>query len=493
MKMAAELLVEYLEYVSQALKNSPVGGQDLGELLNRLNGRLFFTPSQGNIQIKEPTALLEILCEDKVLETFGELFDKWKPRVNETNLNHTKAIFYKIFFEPLQESEAWRNFWEKQVQLIGERLQTERGEATKEEISKEIQKIQDQIASAIIYRIQQSWLNKQNKKISDDLLHAFTESERAEVLRRRNLLTAKVAVFTTIINNAWNTLEHFLGSESNPEQGTIYFDFRNEMSTLVKGLETRSLEIATMKKGPKKEEIISNLAAQIHSARQGKGYRNLGEEVNEQKLQHALRVFVTQLMESTSGTGKGSLILEVIAKGILEDIKKNLTQRVDADNVAEYLTTIDVLGTIENKEIKKQCNDLLLLCTIKKDNVKLDDKSEKSELSPSHSYGRERTETISEPSTYSPPSSPRPTRSYTMQQTPVKEKKPNLLERFFMKKESAQSRPILKKNNSFMLPQGMKDKELSKIKRSASSFFQTHDDEDNPLLSPKTNLNSGLN
>lgn len=152
-----------------------------------------------------------------------------------------------------------------------------------------------------------------------------------------------------------------------------------------------------------------------------------------------------------------------------------------------------MLGTIENKEIKKQCNDLLLLCTIKKDNVKLDDKSEKSELSPSHSYGRERTETISEPSTYSPPSSPRPTRSYTMQQTPVKEKKPNLLERFFMKKESAQSRPILKKNNSFMLPQGMKDKELSKIKRSASSFFQTHDDEDNPLLSPKTNLNSGLN
>ncbi|VEB35240.1 hypothetical protein [Legionella cherrii] len=491
MKKAAEMLVEYLEYVSDALKNSPVGGKDVGELLNKLNGRLFFTPSLGNIQIKEPTALLETLCEDKVLETFGELFDKWKPRVNEKNLNHTKAIFYKIFFEPLQESEAWRNFWEKQVQLIGERLQTEQGEATKEEISKEIQKIQDQIASAIIYRIQQSWLNKQNKKISDDLLHAFTESERAEVLVRRNLLTAKVAVFTTIINNAWNTLEHFLGSESNPEKGTIYFDFRDEMSTLVKGLETRSLEIGALKKGSKKEELISNLATQIHSARQGKGYRNLGEEVNEQKLQHALRVFVTQLMDSTSG--KGQLILEVIARGILEDIKKNLTQPLDAVNLPEYLTTIDLLVSIENKGIKKQCKDLLLLCTTKKDLITLDDKSEKSELSPSHSYGRERTETISEPSTYSPPSSPRLTRSYTMQQTPAKEKKPNLLERFFMKKESAQSRPILKKNNSFMLPQGIKDKELSKIKRSASSFFQTHDDEDNPLLSPKVDLNSGLN
>ncbi|MCW8400832.1 hypothetical protein OQJ26_18780 [Legionella sp. PATHC038] len=490
MKKAAEMLVEYLEYVSDTLKNSPVGGKDVGELLNKLNGRLFFTPSLGNVQIKEPTALLETLCEDKVLETFGELFDKWKPRVNETNLNDTKAIFYKIFFEPFQESEAWHNFWEKQVQLIGERLQTELGgEATKEEISKEIQKIQDQIASAIIYRIQQSWLNKQNKKISDDLLGAFTESERTEVLLRRNLLTAKVAVFTTIINNAWNTLEHFLGSESNPEKGTIYFDFQDEMSTLVKGLETRGLEIGAMKKKPRKEEAISNLAAQIHSARQGKGYRNLGVEVNEQKLQLALRVFVTQLMDSTSG--KGQLILEGIARGILEDIKNNLTQRIDAVNLPEYLTTIHLLGTIENKKIKKQCKDLSLLCTIKKDSAKLD--SEKSELSPSHSNGRERTDTISEPSTYSRTPSPRLTRSYTMQQTPAKEKKPNLLERFFMKKGLDQSRPILKKNNSFMLPEGIKDKELSKIKRSASSFFQTHDDEDSQLPLQKSHLNSGLN
>lgn len=97
MKKTAEIIVEYLEYTSDALKYTPARGKDVGELLNKLNGRLFFTPSLGNVQIKAPTELLEILCEDKVLELFGELFDKWKPRVNETNLSHTKATFYKFF------------------------------------------------------------------------------------------------------------------------------------------------------------------------------------------------------------------------------------------------------------------------------------------------------------------------------------------------------------------------------------------------------------
>lgn len=93
MKLAAEMIVEYLEHVSEALINTAIGGKDVGELFSNLNGRLFFTPSVGNIQIKEPTQLLEVLCEDKVIETFGELFSQWKPRVNEMNLTQTKETF----------------------------------------------------------------------------------------------------------------------------------------------------------------------------------------------------------------------------------------------------------------------------------------------------------------------------------------------------------------------------------------------------------------
>ncbi|CAM2993624.1 hypothetical protein LEAN103870_12465 [Legionella anisa] len=489
MKKTAEIIVEYLEYTSDALKYTPARGKDVGELLNKLNGRLFFTPSLGNVQIKAPTELLEILCEDKVLELFGELFDKWKPRVNETNLSHTKATFYKFFFEPIQENEAWQNFWEKQVQLIATRVKSENSEATEEEISKEIQKVHDQIASAIIYRIQQSWLNRQNQRITDDFARVFTESERAELLVRRNLLTAKVAVFATIINNSWNTLEHFLGSESNPEKGTIYFDFNDEMRTLERGLETRIAQILQMKKGSKKEEAISGLAADIHSARQGKGYRNLGEGVNEGKLQNALRVFVTKLMDDTSQ--KGKLVIESAAKGILEDIKNNLTQRIDDVNFPEYLITIHVLSTIENKDIKKTCKDLVLLCDTKKDTVTLYDKSE--ELTFSNNKGRERTETISEPSSYSPAQSPRLTPRHTLQHAPTKEKAPSLLERFFGKKGVDQNRPALKKNNSFIFPEEITDKETRKLKRATTSFFKVHDDRENQTPPKKSSLSTEFN
>ncbi|MCE0722577.1 hypothetical protein [Legionella resiliens] len=487
MKKAAEMIVEYLEYVSDALKFTPASGKDVGELLNKLNGRLFFTPSLANIQIKEPTELLEILCGDKVLESFGELFDKWQPRVNEANLRHTKAAFYKSFFEPIQESKAWHIFWERQVQLIAQRVKSENDGATEEEISKEIQKVHDQIASAIIYRIQQSWLSRKNKKITDDFAGELTESERAEILVRRNLLTAKVAVFATIINNAWNTLEHFLGSESNPEKGTIYFDFNDEMRTLERGLETHIAQIVQMKKGSKKEEAVSSLAAVINSARQGKGYRNLGEGVNEGKLQNALRVFVTKLMGVTSQ--KGKLVIESAARGILEDIKNNLIQRIDGVNFSEYASTIHLLSTIENKNIKKQCNDLLILCDTKKDTVTLYDKSEEDELPLSNNTGRERTETISEPSEYSPTHSPRLT--HTPQQMPPKEKAPGLLERFFGKKGVDQDRPVLKKNNSFILPEGRKDTDTRKLRRATTSFFKIHDEKENQTP-PKSSLSKGL-
>lgn len=63
-------------------------------------------------------------------------------------------------------------------------------------------------------------------------------------------------MFATIINNSWNTLEHFLGSESNPEKGTIYFDFNDEMRTLERGLETRIAQILQMKKGSKKKRQL---------------------------------------------------------------------------------------------------------------------------------------------------------------------------------------------------------------------------------------------
>ncbi|HHF7367963.1 TPA: hypothetical protein ACPSKY_003114 [Legionella bozemanae] len=491
MKNAAEMLVQYLEYVSDALKNTPVDDKDVGELLNKLNGRLFFTASLGNVQIKEPTELLEILCEDKVLESFGKLFDQWKPRVNEANLSYTKATFYKFFFEPMKQSEAWNSFWERQVQLIVKRVKSENGAATEEDVSKEIQKVHDQIASAIIYRIQQSWLNIQNNRITNDFTQTDTESVRAELLVRRNLLTTKVAVFATVINNAWNTLEHFLGSESNPEKGTIYFDFNDEMRTLATSLEIRSSQIGQMKKGSKeKEEAISKLAAAIHSARQGKGYRNLGEEVNEGKLQNALRVFVIKLMADTSKKGKS--IIESAARGILEDIKNNLMRPLDVVNFPEYLSTIHLLNTIEDKNIKKMCKDLLTVCATQKDKVKLYDKSAENERPLSYNIGRDRTETISEPSTYSPTHSPRLTPRHTMEQTPSKEKTSSLFERFFGKKLVEQNRPALKKNNSFMLPEGIKDKEIRNLKRTKTSFFKTHDDKENQMPPPLSSLSTGF-
>ncbi|CAM2958168.1 Uncharacterised protein [Legionella steigerwaltii] len=489
MKNAAGMIVEYLESVLDALKNAPVGGKDVGELLNKVNGRLFFTPSLGNVQIKEPKELLEILCVDEVLESFGEHFDQWKPRVNETNLSHTKATFYKHFFEPIEESEAWRSFWEQQVQLIVKRVKSENDGAAEEEISKEIQKVHDQIASTIIYRIQQSWLSKQGNKVTDDFARASTESERAEQLVRRNLLTAKIAVFATIINNSWNTLEHFLGSEHNPERGTIYFDFNDEMRTLERSLETQSTQMGQMKESKKKEEAIGNLAANINSARQGKGYRNLGEEQNEKKLQNVLRVFVTKLMDDTSPQGK--LVIEGIARGILEDIKNNLTQRINIVNFPEYLSTIKLLSTIENKVIKKKCKDLLILCDTKKDSIKLYDQSEKSELLLDNNTSRERTETISEPSAYSPPPSPRLTHRPTMQQMPIKEKTPNLLERFFRRKTADQSRPVLKKNNSFMLPEEIKDSETRKLRRATTSFFKPHDEAESQTTTKTSSLSTG--
>lgn len=86
--------------------------------------------------------------------------------------------------------------------------------------------------------------------------------EQDEILERRNLLTAKVAVFTTIINNSWNSLDQFLGSETNPEKGTIYFDFNDEMRTLEKNLGTRSVHIAQMKKGLKQEEEIRSFCCE---------------------------------------------------------------------------------------------------------------------------------------------------------------------------------------------------------------------------------------
>ncbi|MGM9454937.1 hypothetical protein ACTAZI_16555 [Legionella bozemanae] len=491
MKNAAEMLVEYLEYVSDALKNTPVDGKDVGELLNKLNGRLFFTPSLGNVQIKEPTELLELLCENKVLESFGKLFDQWKPRVNEANLSYTKATFYKFFFEPIKQSKAWNNFWEKQIQLIVKRVKSENDTATEEDICKEIQKVHDQIASAIIYRIQQSWLSIQNNRITDDFAQAHTESARAELLVRRNLLTTKVAVFATVINNAWNTLEHFLGSESNPEKGTIYFDFNDEMRTLTTSLEMRSTQIGQMRKGSKeKEDAVSKLAADIHSARQGKGYRNLGEEVNERKLQNALRFFVIQLMDDTSKKGKS--VIESAARGILEDIKNNIVHSINAVNFPEYLNTIHLLSTIEDKNIKKKCKDLLSECAIKKDKIKLDDKPEESELTLSCNIGRERTETISEPSTYSPPHSPNLTLRHPTQQMPSKEKAPSIFERFFGKKLVEQNRPVLKKNNSFMLPEGIKDREIRNLKRTKTSFFKTHDDKENQMPPPISSLSTGF-
>ncbi|STY28335.1 Uncharacterised protein [Legionella wadsworthii] len=484
MKMAAEMIVEYLEHVSEALINTAIGGKDVGELFSNLNGRLFFTPSMGNIQIKEPTQLLEVLCEDKVIETFGELFNQWKPRVNEMNLTQTKETFYRFFFEPIEQNEVWQIFWTKQVQLIAERVKAGTEGATEEEIKKEIQKIHDQIASAVIYRIQQSWLSKQNKLITEDLASASSELEQDEILERRNLLTAKVAVFTTIINNSWNSLDQFLGSETNPEKGTIYFDFNDEMKTLEKNLGTRCIQIAQMKKGFKQDEEIRNFAANIHGARQSKGYRNLGEGVNESKLQTALRIFVTQLMDDPSS--KGKLVLEIAARGILEDITMCLTKRKDAVNSQEYSKTIRLLSAIGNKQIRKQCKELSILCGTKRDSVRFFDKSDDNEVL-SYSLSRERTETISEPTVYSPPQSPRPTHRHTLQQSPAKEKSLSLLEKFFGKKEDKNKSSF--KNLSFS--EGVVIKEIKKMSRSSTSFFKTHDDKKNQPSS-KSTLSPGL-
>lgn len=212
------------------------------------------------------------------------------------------------------------------------------------------------------------------------------------------------------------------------------------MRTLEKNLGTRSVHIAQMKKGLKQEEEIRSFAANIHGARQSKGYRNLGEGVNESKLQNALRMFVTQLMDDPSS--KGKLVLEIAARGILEDITISLTKRKDTVNSQEYSETIRLLSAIGNKQIRKQCKELSILCGTKRDSVRFFDKSDDSEVL-SYSMSRERTDTITEPTVYSPPQSPHPTHLPTLQQSPSKEKSLSLFEKFFGKKED-KTNPVLK-------------------------------------------------
>jgi hypothetical protein len=187
------------------------------------------------------------------------------------------------------------------------------------------------------------------------------------------------------------------------------------------------------------------------------------------------------------------LVLESVARAILEDIKNNLIQHIDVVNFPEYLSTIKLLNTIENKNTQKKCKGLLILCDTKKESVKSHDKSEENDLLLYNNTGRERTETISEPSTYSPPRSPRFTHRHTMQQMPTNEKAPGLWERVFGKKVVEQSKPVLKKNNSFMLPDGIKDKETIKLRRATTTFFKIHDDKENQSPSKISSLTTGLN
>lgn len=99
------------------------------------------------------------LGDKSVISKYEDRFKKIHTGISEEDREKiTNNIEY--FFRPIEESKEWRSFWENQKKLIANDLLAKNPAATGEEIEKEQNKIRNQIASAVTYKIQSMYSKK---------------------------------------------------------------------------------------------------------------------------------------------------------------------------------------------------------------------------------------------------------------------------------------------------------------------------------------------
>ncbi|MBV9576628.1 MAG: hypothetical protein JO149_08390 [Gammaproteobacteria bacterium] len=163
-----------------------------------------------NQQILDDLALLE---NEKILNAFGEKFLAWTKMTDDESISNSHQIV-NFFFEPIETSEAWKNFWEKEC----ERIQAHCEENAKD-FATEQKRIRDLIASSLLYKLQSLWSKERIKSIQTiEKEDGLTEIEIKEIKKQQQQqiiqLSEKVKLFSGLTNTMSNHQEAMSLKES---------------------------------------------------------------------------------------------------------------------------------------------------------------------------------------------------------------------------------------------------------------------------------------
>lgn len=192
----SELIVDYLKSEAEKYKH-------IGFLFSNDEDtiRLFF-PKCANKTINK---IEEDLIKDKnFTSAIIQLFEEWIPVLIQTNIESIK-LQINDFFSPIEKSNSWKIFWNKQVLAI--------------ENESEVKNIHDMIVGAFFYKAMMVWSTTVNEKsIKDevalfklkldifkqmahynthDVMEHFTEKLRGEIRKKLAIVFFEITTLST--------------------------------------------------------------------------------------------------------------------------------------------------------------------------------------------------------------------------------------------------------------------------------------------------------